>query len=422
MDKRNQQIWDVAVIGGGPAGMMAAGRAAEHGVKVILIEKNSSLGKKLLITGGRRCNLTNAEFNARKFLDKFKESGKFLFSAFSRWSVKETIDFFRSRKMEIKIEAENRVFPKSESAKSVLDVLVNYMKEGGVVILSGSSVSSLIKKENFIEAAKLKDGREIKARAFILATGGKSRPETGSTGDGLAWLESIGHTVIKPNLALTPITVKEQWIKLLQGVSLPDVKITLIQNNKKQATQRGKIIFTHFGLSGPAILNISKEIGKLLENGEAIIALDLFPLLDYEKIDQNLREIFKTNSNKKFKNCFGGFLPYKLAPIAAELSGISPDVFCHSITREERLKLAKLLKDMRMEAIGLLGADEAIITGGGIALEEVDFKTMRSRVFSNLYFAGDILNIDRPSGGYSLQLCWTTGYVAGDSAGIAAKK
>lgn len=271
MKKHSNLIWDVVVIGGGASGMMAAGRAAELGAKVLLIEKNDILGKKLLITGGGRCNLTNAELNTRKFLEKFKKSDKFLFSAFSQWSSKDTLDFFNSKGMPTKVEDENRVFPASDSAQSVWNVLVKYLKSGGVVILSNSPVADLIKKENVIEAAVLKNGEKIKAKSFILATGGKSRPETGSTGDGFIWLKNLGHTISAPNPMLVPIAIKENWVKTLQGVSIADVKINVFQNGKKQISKKGKILFTHFGLSGPTILNMAKDIGELLKYGEVNI-------------------------------------------------------------------------------------------------------------------------------------------------------
>jgi len=417
MQKHKETMWDVTVIGGGPAGMMAAARAAELGAKVVVLEKNDAPGKKLLITGGGRCNVTNAELDVRAFLAKFKKNDKFLFSAFSQWSVKETLDFFHARGMPTKVEAENRVFPKSNTAQSVWDVMVRSMKDGGVTVLSRSSVAGFIKKENTIQAVRLMNGKEIRAHSFVLATGGKSRPETGSTGDGFAWLKEIGHTVADSDPALVPVAVKDAWVKKLQGVSMPAVKITLFQNGQKQGASEGKILFTHFGVSGPAILNMSKDIGELLKYGEAVLSLDLFPSLIPEKLDAMLQKTFKKHSNKKFKNSLSALLPSALASAVVERSGISPDIFCHSIPRAERLKLGKLLKDMPMRAERLLGVKKAVVSSGGVALEEVDFKTMRSRLYPNLYLVGDILNIDRPSGGYSLQLCWTTGWVAGNCAG-----
>jgi hypothetical protein len=416
MKKQEGKLWDVAVIGGGPAGMMAAGRAAELGAKVVLIEKNETLGVKLLITGGGRCNVTNAETNTRALLSKFKESDKFLFSPFSQWGAKETLHFFNSRNMPTKVEAEQRVFPMSNSAQSVWDVLVAYIEEGGVTVLADSPVMSFKTQEKSITSVCLKGGQEVQAKSFILATGGTSRPETGSTGDGFKWLREIGHTVTEPSASLVPIAIKDAWVKQLAGVTLQDVKITLFQNNVRQSAKSGKILFTHFGVSGPTILNMSREIDELLKYGSVEVSLDLFPTQDHGLLSMTLVEIFKLNTNKKFKNSLSPLISSTLASLIVKLSGIDPETPCHSITREERLTLVKLLKDLRMSVKGLLGVDKAVVTSGGVKLDEVDFKTMRSRLYSNLYLVGDILDIDRPSGGYSLQLCWTTGFVAGTSA------
>lgn len=420
-------MWDVAVIGGGPAGMMAAGRAAERGAKVILLEKNVSLGRKLLLTGGGRCNLTNGEPDTRKFLAKYKDSDKFLFSTFSQYSVQETLNFFHDHGMQTKIEAGQRVFPASEDAQTVLDVLMEYLRAGNVTILSNSPVKGFVKKESAhehsekndrteIEAIELKNGELIYAKSFILATGGKSHPETGSTGDGFIWLKTLGHTVIKPSASLVPIAIKNEWVKKLQGVPLENVKITTFQFGKKQTTKKGKILFTHFGLTGPTILNMSKDIGELLKYGEVEISIDILPTLDYGQLNLKLQEIFAQEATRKFKNSLKSLVPSSVAPIIVELSGINPDITCNSVSREQRLKLVQLFKDVRIEVEGLLGTDKAIVTSGGVVPDEVDFRTMQSRLFPNLYLVGDVLNIDRPSGGYSLQLCWTTGYVAGDSA------
>lgn len=413
---REEKMWDVAVIGGGPAGMMAAGRAAELGSRVILIEKNRSLGKKLLITGGGRCNVTNAEFDTRKFLEKFKKNDKFLFSAFVQHGVKESLDFFHSKNMPTKVEAEKRAFPASNTAQSVWDVLVGYMKNGGVTVSSNSPVSGLVKNGDRIEAIKIKGGREVRARSFVLATGGKSRPETGSTGDGFTWLKSIGHTIIEPEASLVPVSIKDAWVKRLQGISLPNVKLTIFQNGVKQDSRKGKILFTHFGISGPMVLNASTDIGELLKYGQVMLSLDFFPSLDQGSLDKKVREIIAEESNKQFKNLLWKLMPAAFAPILIELSKIRPNVQANSLTRDERIRFVKLLKDMPMQVAGLLGVNKAIVTSGGVELREVDFKTMRSRKIPNLYLIGDVLNIDRPSGGYSLQLCWTTGFVAGTNA------
>lgn len=411
-----EKIWDVVVIGGGPAGMMAAGRAAELSGNVLLIEKNDSLGKKLLITGGGRCNLTNRETDTRKFLSKYKDSEKFLFSAFSQFAVKETLDFFHKFKMETKEEAFGRVFPSSNKAESVWKVLLEYLKQNKVTIKSNTPVTGFIKDDNKITAVILKNKEKILAKSFVLATGGKSRPETGSTGDGFIWLKEIGHKIIEPSASLVPIKTKDAWVGKLQGVSIENVKITVLQNNQKQNVKKGKILFTHFGLSGPTILNLSHDIGELLKYGDVSLTLDVLPNLDPGQLNLKLQEIFKEKSNKKFKNTLDSLLPSSLISVIVELSEINGDTPSHSITREERISLVQLLKNIEIEVDSLLGVEKAIITSGGVSLDEVDFKTMSSRLYRNLHLVGDILNIDRPSGGYSLQLCWTTGFVAGTSS------
>lgn len=420
MEKENK-IWDVVVVGGGPAGMMTAGRAGERGLNVLLIEKNESLGKKLLITGGGRCNVTNSQFDTRKLLDKYKDGGKFLFSAFSQYDVSKSLDFFHSRGMDTKVENELRTFPTSNSAQSVWDVQVNYLKQGNVTVLSNTTVKDFLIEDNKITGVVLTNPSKFskekfeRARNIVIATGGTSRPETGSTGDAYKWLRTVGHTVTEPEPSLVPVTLTDTWVKRLAGVSLTDIKLTSHQNNVKQEVARGKILFTHVGVSGPTVLNMSKDIGELLKYGEVELALDLLPHEDYSTLNSKLQELFKEHDKKKFRNALSNLVPSAIAPIVTELSLIDPEKQCNAISREERLKLVNLLKHIPMHVDKLLGIDKAIITSGGVELEEIDFKTMQSRIHPNLYLVGDILNIDRPSGGYSLQLCWTTGYVAGNS-------
>jgi predicted Rossmann fold flavoprotein len=413
------QIYDVAVIGGGPAGMMASGRAVELGAKVILLEKNPALGMKLLITGGGRCNVTNAQFDVRTFLSKYKDSDKFLFSTFSQFSVKDTIEFFNKRGMQTKVEAGNRVFPESDRAQSVWNVLVEYMKQNNVEIMTNAIVVGFEKEDNKIISVKLKDGMRIFAKKFVLATGGTSRPETGSTGDGFSWLKELGHTVIPSDNALVPITLnmnsENSWLTSIQGVTLQDIKLTTFQNNQKQQSHKGKLLFTHFGISGPTILNMSKDIGELLKYGEVEIRLDLLPSLDHGMMNSRLQELFKIDDKKMIKNSLGSLVPSALVPAILQLSKIDENKINNAVTREERMKLIEMIKGLPMQVSGLLGADKAIVSSGGVDLTEVDFKTMQSKLIQNLYLVGDILNIDRPSGGYSLQLCWTTGYVAGSN-------
>jgi len=419
MKSEGAHEWDVAVVGGGPAGMMAAGRAAELGLCVVLIEKNAELGKKLLITGGGRCNVTNAEFDTRVLLAKFKDAGKFLASPFSQWAAEQSIGFFNSRGMPTKIEAEKRVFPASDSARSVWNVLVAYLKAGKVEVMTKSAVSRILSEGNTVTGLEIKSGRVIRAKSYILATGGTSHPETGSTGDGYAWLRTLGHTVSDAKAALVPVAVKDARVKRAAGVALKNAKLTLFQNDVKQASRAGKILFTHVGLSGPAILNMSRDVGELLKYGAVIIELDLLPDMGYEKVNAALLAALAKHANKKIRNALSPLIPPALVPLVLEIAEIDAETPSNSLKREARVRLMKTLKHLRFEAKGLLGMDKAVITAGGVALTEVDFRTMRSLKYDNLYLVGDILDIDRPSGGYSLQLCWTTGFVAG--SGVATK-
>lgn len=415
MEEQSLQ-YDVLVIGGGPAGMMAAGRAGEKGAKVLLLEKNDTLGKKLLITGGGRCNVTNAEFDNRVLLEKFKANKKYLFSPFAKFAVEQTLDFFHNRNMPTKVEAEKRVFPTTNRAQSVWDVLVQNMKTNGVEVRPNSCVTGFEVEHKKITGVRLQNGELISARSYVLATGGKSRPETGSTGDGFLWLKTIGHTVVEPTSALVPVKIKEEWAHKLAGLSLQDVKLTVLQNHKKQTTAKGKMLFTHFGLSGPLVLNMSKDIGALLKKGPVSVALDLLPVSDIDAVDKKIQDVFAQHANKKIKNSLGRFVPSALSPVFLALCEIDPETFVHSVKRIDRLKLARAIKSLEMTVTGLMGTDKAVVTSGGVSLQEIDFQTMQSRLYSNLYIIGDVLNIDRPSGGFSLQLCWTLGHLAGTSA------
>jgi hypothetical protein len=412
MQQREDTLWDVVVVGGGPAGMMAAGVAAARGKKVLLLEKNKTLGKKLLITGGGRCNVTNNKPDIREMLAKYKKSDKFLFSAFSQFGVAEAIQFFHGRGMQTKEENEGRMFPLSNSAQSVWDVLVREMQKHGVHVRTGAAVKD-IKQTSRGFSVVLQNGTEIAASACVVAVGGTSRPETGSTGDGYAWARALGHKVIENDFALVPVALRDAWAKKLGGVALPDSKLTLLQDGKKQAVQKGKLLFTHFGISGPAVLNLSRTIGEFLGYGDVTLLLDLFPTTDPGGLKTQMQTLLVTESNKKIKNTLGSLVPKALVPALLELAHIDGETPCHSVRSKERTVLVSLLKKIPLQVQGLLGADKAVVSSGGVVPEEVDFKTMQSRLVPNLFIVGDLLNIDRPSGGYSLQLCWTTGFVAG---------
>ena len=407
---------EVVVIGGGPAGMMAAGRVAEMGAEVLLLEKNPSLGRKLLLTGKGRSNFTRAEFNPKELVKKYGKEGDFLLYPLSVFGVKETIDFFEKRGLGVKVERGKRIFPKSDSALDVLKILINYLKEGKVEIMTNSEVKEIVSDKNKIEKVILRKSQEIFAKNYVITTGGKSYPGTGSTGDGYKWTEKLGHTVTKLRPALVPLRIKENWPKSAQGLSLKNVELTVFQNNKKKDSRFGEMLFTHFGISGPIVLDLSFKIGELLEKGEVKVVLDLKPALDFETLDKRLQSDFSKHSNKLFKNSLDDLLPQKMIPVILDLSGISQVKKVNEITREERQKLLKLLKGFEMRVSGLLGFESAIVTSGGVSLKEIDSKTMKSKIVENLFLAGEIINLHGPTGGYNLQQNWSTGYLAGQSA------
>ena len=412
--KVNAIVWDVVVIGGGPAGMTAAIEAATRGKSVVLLEKNSGLGKKLLITGGGRCNVTNNKPVVREMLSQYKEAGKFLFSTFMQYGVTETIEFFNKRGLPFIEENEGRLFPVTEKAESVYGVLYNDLRHHNVLIKTKSAVTGIIKhEEQFI--ITVKGGEEILARKVVLATGGTARPETGSTGDAWPWLTLLGHTIRAGTTTLVPVTAREDWVKTLGGVSLPEAKIAIYCDGKKKLLAQGKLLFTHVGLSGPLILNQSKVIGDLLVEGEVVVKIDLATQFDASIIQAELLSAFQNNPNKKIKNVLGELIQTALvAPLLSELN-LEAEAVIHSVSAVDRKRIGVLLKALPVTITGLLGTDKAVATAGGVDLAEVDFKTMESKIIPGLYLVGDVLDINRPSGGYSLQLCWSTGAVAGKS-------
>jgi predicted Rossmann fold flavoprotein len=416
MSKKIENDFDVIVVGGGASGMMAAARCAERGKKVLLLEKNRELGKKLKITGGGRCNITNAEYDIRALLKNYGEAEQFLYSSFSQFGVKETFDYFSNRGLPLVIQARKRAFPHTEKALDVFKVLEKNLKNGQVTIRTGSQVTKIQKDGNKISGIQV--GKEVyTARSYILATGGASHPETGSTGIGFEWLKGLGHTVKSPTPTIVPIAVEDDWIKSLSGISIPSMKITFYADGIKKFSKTGKILFTHFGLSGPLILNSAGKIGDLLEGNIVTAKIDLFPDLDELKLEKKILKVFDDNKNKMFKNILGELVPNGTTKaILTLLENIDPDTKVHSVSREARKYLIGRLKALPVTITGLMGFDRAVVADGGVDLAEIDTKTMHSKIFDNLFITGDLLHIKRPSGGYSLQICWTTGYVAGSNA------
>ncbi|HAT73971.1 MAG: putative flavoprotein [Candidatus Moranbacteria bacterium GW2011_GWF2_36_839] len=415
MNNLKEEKFDVVIIGGGASGMMAGILASENGEKVAIIEKNSTIGKKLLLTGNGRCNLTQANFSNREFVEKLGKSGKFLFSGLAIFGPRETQEFFARLELKLKTEKDGRVFPESDKAQDVLDALKKSLKKNGVVVKLNQNVLDFELENAKIVYVKTAE-RKIYAKNFILSTGGKSFPTTGSIGDGYAWLEKMGHTIISPAPALTPIKIKERWVKELPGVSLPNVGIKILQQDKKIFEITGEILFTHFGLSGPAVINASKYVSQNISKGEIFLELDLFPTFTQNVLEEKLKIDFEEYKKKDLKNYLAEYFSQKLALTILELSKLETDRKIYSLGKTHRNNLAKLLKNIRLSVDSLLDFESAMITSGGVSLKEVENKTMRSKIISNLFIAGEVLDLDGPTGGYNLQIAWTTGYSAGKSS------
>lgn len=406
---------DVLIVGCGAAGMMAGITASEKGAKVLIIEKNNIPGKKLVLTGNGRCNLTNAEPNIRKLVNCYGNNGKFLFNAFSFMGPKEVISFFEKKGVKTKTEKNNRVFPITDNSRDILNVLISSLQTNNVNISYNSEVNKVNVFNNKItEVGFLRNGKEIKVKSnnYIFSTGGKSYPNTGSDGSSYPLLKNIGHSIIKPIPSLFPFKIKEGWVKELKGVSLNRVKVSF--NSK--INDIGEIIFTHFGLSGPAILNMSKKINRFLSEKETELNIDFMPDHMMEDIEKDFFKELSLRPNKNIKNYLQKFIPKRLAVSLLLLSNIDISKKLSSITKKERLFLIQRLKKNKINIIGGMNFNNSMVTSGGVSLEEVDQKTMKSKLIDNLYFAGEILDIDGPTGGYNLQACWSTGFLAGKNS------
>ena len=404
--------YDIAIIGAGPAGLMAGIRAGERGAKVVLIEKNKRPGLKLLSTGGGRCNLTKAIFDPKEMAACFDQPGKFLISALNRFGAKEIITFFNDRGVSTKIEKDNQVFPESNRAVEVLNILINDFKSHGGKLLTEAGVRNFKIADNNISALVLNNGNEITAKNYLIATGGQSYPNTGSTGDAYLWLKKMGHTVIAPQPALSPIVVKDKIVKKLEGLSVR-AALNLYNDHKKIKTIIGDIIFTANGVSGPAALDLSRYI-KSTE--KLNLKIDFLPDYDLEALDEHLRDIFSRQGAKLFKNSLDGLVSPKLQYLLNDLLNINQAKTASIINREERKAIVNFLKGFNLKIQSIGGFDKAIITKGGVALNEVNPKNMQSKIINNLFLAGEVLDLDGPCGGYNLQICWSTGYAAGEGA------
>lgn len=426
----------VIVVGGGAAGMMAAIAASEKGRRVILCEKNEKLGKKLYITGKGRCNVTNA-CERDKFFENVVTNPKFLYSAFYEFDSDAVRTLLVNNGCSLKTERGERVFPVSDHASDVTAALERLLRKQGVTVRFGAAVKELLTEEipkeaeegqapvkrkelpaasrTCITGVMMKNGEQIPASKVILATGGLSYPGTGSTGDGYRMAESLGHTVIDCSPALVPIEIRESWCAALQGLSLKNVELIMRCGDKKIWQGFGELLFTHFGISGPLALTASSYYGRCKEKEHVTLTLDLKPALSAQQLDKRILREFEANYNKSLKNVIGSLYPAKLTPVMISLSGIEPDKKIHEITKQERDTLVRLTKGLTMQAAGLRGFAEAVITRGGVNVKEVNPSTMESKRVKGLYFAGEILDLDALTGGFNLQIAWSTGHLAGSA-------
>lgn len=399
----------IGVIGGGPSGIMAAGAAAEKGHDVVLFEKNNQLGKKLFITGKGRCNITNAA-PIDEFFDNIVTNKNFLYSSLYTFDNNAIIELLSKYGLTTKVERGNRVFPESDKSSDVIKAFKRYLDRNGVDIRLNSDVSH-IKYDGEIFTVFIRDREEYKCDKLIITTGGKSYPATGSTGDGYLFAKSLGHTVTDLRPSLVPIELNDEWVKDLMGLSLRNVTLTAYKGKKQVHSEFGEMVFTHYGISGPIVLSMSNYVNSIKSNMS--LTLDLKPALDEEKLDARIIRDFALFSNKHLKNALNELLPQRLIPWVIEASGIYPEKVVHQITKEEREKLVRALKNFPMHFKGFRPIEEGIVTSGGINVKEINPSTMESKIIPGLYFAGEIIDIDALTGGYNLQIAYSTGYLAG---------
>lgn len=409
---------NVVIIGGGPAGMIAGISSAKNGNKVTIIEKMNSCGKKLLITGKGRCNITNST-DINGFIENTPQNGRFLYGALNNFDNDSIINLLEQEGVRTKVERGGRVFPVSDKSQDVLNALLRILKKLDVKILANTEVKKIITKDTLVKGVKLNTEEELDADKVILATGGKSYPVTGSTGDGYMLAKELGHTITDIKPSLIPLISQNEECKILQGLSLKNVAIKLIDSDKIIYEDFGEMLFTHYGVSGPIILSASafliryKNVDELLKKGNIRLKIDLKPALTEEKLDARILRDFEEVKNKEFKNSLNKLLPQKLIPIIIEKTEIDPYKRVNEITKEERTKIVKILKNFVISINGVRPIDEAIITSGGINIKEINPKTMESKIIKGLYFAGEIIDVDALTGGFNLQIAWSTGFTAG---------
>ena len=405
------QETEVTVVGGGPAGMIAAGTAARRGKKVILLEKNDILGKKLGITGKGRCNITN-DIDVEGLIDNIPVNNSFLYSAFYTFSNSQLINFLNELGLETKVERGQRVFPVTDKARDVVKTLQKFLKENKVQIIKEKAEDIQSVKKGFI--VKTSSGMNINSENVVIATGGVSYPATGSTGDGYDFAKKLGHSITSLYPSLVPLEVREDWIKEAQGLSLKNVEITVFADDREIFEDFGEMLFTHYGVTGPIILSASSHM-RDMANRDYKLVIDLKPALSFEKLDKRIQRDFKKYSRKYFGNSLGDLLPRKLIPVIIELSEIPYSKKVNQITKKERYDLVQLLKNMTLHVEDYRPLKEAIVTSGGVDVDEIDPGTMESKIVKDLYFAGEIIDVDGYTGGFNLQIAFSTGFLAGNN-------
>ena len=410
-----QEAYDVIVVGAGPAGMFAAGFAARAGARVLLLEKNRQCGAKILLTGKGRCNVTNSEPDQRRFSEHFGRNGKAFLSALHRFGVAEVVDFFEQHGLPLKVERGGRIFPARGDAADVQKTLVAFVRDAGAELLTDCPVRGLRCDAGRISSVQSGRG-EFFAKTVIIATGGLSYPQTGCSGDGYRWAKQQGHAVIEPEPSLVPLRLAEDWTAELCDFNLKHVRIAVRQHGRTRAERFGEAFFTRNGIGGPIILDLSGAVRSALRDGEVTLLLDLKPAVEMQTFDRRLQRELAEHSNKDFRNALAGLLPGDMIPLFIRLSGIDPYKKCHTVSKEERKRLLLLFKGLEMRVAGCGGFDKAIVTAGGVALKDIDMRTMRSKKIENLFFAGEVVDLDGPTGGFNLQVCWSTGYLAGTQA------
>ena len=406
----------IIVIGGGAAGLTAAAMAARRGLDVTVLERNARPARKMMITGKGRCNVTNACTLVNELTEQIPGNGRFLYGAFSRFMPYDTMDLFESLGVPLKIERGNRVFPVSDRAVDIVDALVRFTRRSGARILTEQRVASLLLEEGAVKGVLCEDGRRYEADAVVIATGGCSYPLTGSTGDGYALAREAGHTVVPPKPSLIPLETRERWCADLQGLALKNVAITVwdSENYREVYHDFGEMLFTHFGVSGPVILSASAHIRDITPDRYRL-SIDLKPALSPEKLDDRLVRDLSKYSNRTMQNALTELLPRSMIPVALALAAIPPELFANRLTREMRHDLGYVLKNLTCTIAGTRPIEEAIVTAGGVATREIDPKTMQSKLCPGLYFAGEVIDVDAYTGGFNLQIAFSTGALAGNN-------